>query len=228
MNKIFSVLLLWMACQLVHAEPYLAVQMGMQCAACHVNPSGGGQRNAFGSSYGHAVLPFKASSSASEWVALTTGKLLSFGANARVGGELQDAANRDDAGEFGVDSVKVYVTAEVTPNVTLYVDQQVAPGGSLNRESWIKLGNASWYLKTGRLFLPFGWRIEDDAAFIRQATGINFVNPDNGLEVGYTTTAFNLQASVSNGTAGAGEVDDGMRAPAGLRWRAGLETLSVS
>ena len=191
------------------AEPYLAVKSGLSCASCHVNIAGGGQRNTFGASYGLNSLPAAKSEAASALLEKVQGKYLSIGANTRTGIELQDSSDKDDAAEFGVDRTTLYLSAKVNEHVQLYLDQQLAPGGSLNRESWVQLSNAQWHFKAGRIFLPYGWRIEDDQAFIRQATGINFDNPDNGIEIGYRNTVFNSQLSLSNGTAGAGEIDDG-------------------
>ena len=46
---------LWSAT--AHAEPYLAVQQGYKCVACHVNASGGGLRNDFGIVFAENVMP---------------------------------------------------------------------------------------------------------------------------------------------------------------------------
>ena len=47
----------WSTPQLAHAEPYLALQMGYKCVACHVNPTGGGLRSAAGLAYAENVMP---------------------------------------------------------------------------------------------------------------------------------------------------------------------------
>ncbi|MEY8214725.1 MAG: hypothetical protein RPR97_09615, partial [Colwellia sp.] len=99
-------------------------------------------------------------------------------------------------------------------NLSLYVDQQVSPGSAINRETIVmyqfEQGESiqDSYIKAGKLFIPYGLRIEDDSAFIRTATGMNFDNSDNGVEYGfnYKNTAINLY--VANGTSQATNNDD--------------------
>lgn len=202
----FMVLLL--AAGAAHAEPWLAVRAGLSCGACHVNPSGGGMRTAFGNAYAQQQLPARPLDAAEPtWTGVLQGPVR-FGANARASARQAERDDRDDHLDFGVDRVSLYLGAELGM-ATLYVDQQVAPGGSLNREAWARLDWRAWYLKAGRLFLPFGWRLEDDSALVREVTGVNMTQGDDGLELGFESGAVNVQLAATNGNGGGPEQDDG-------------------
>ena len=79
----------------VFAEPYFAVQLGLKCVACHVNPSGGGMRNAFGNTWGRTALPARPIDLGvgEDW----TGKVNRFiglGTNLRASGSYTDTPHQ--------------------------------------------------------------------------------------------------------------------------------------
>jgi hypothetical protein len=70
-------------------------------------------------------------------------------------------------------------------------------------------------------------RLQDDTAFVRLATGINFTNPDRGIQFGYTSGPWSTIASITNGTGGAREIDSGKQLSvvssyAQSKWRVGV------
>ncbi len=198
------------------AEPFLAVENGFQCNQCHVNPTGGGLRNSFGSVFSQTGLP--SNSGASPGLLGMLNERVAMGADVRGSGRMIDNETQDDNVNFSIDRVTVYIHANLTDSLDLYIDQQFAPGSSLNREAWAKYSIGNAYVRAGKLFQPYGLRLEDDSAFIRQSTNINFNTPDNGLEIGYVDQVWSLQVAVTNGTGGTNEVDDGKQVTGRASW----------
>lgn len=194
---------------IANAEPYLAIKSGAKCSSCHVNPTGGGKRNNAGSAYGQTTA------SARPPVLLWTEKpdsRLSFGSDLRANIVGVNVPNQENQLAFELEEALLYAEAKlIKEKLTLYLDQRVGPGGSFNREAYglFKFGGGDYYVKGGRFFLPYGLRIEDDTAFIRQATGFNFDNQDTGVEFGIDRSKFTLNFAISNGTAGTAETDLG-------------------
>lgn len=184
------------------AEPYLAVQTGYKCNVCHFNPTGGGLRSDFGITYAKLLLPAEPvnASLVSNW----TGNIID---SLRVGGDLREDWSRDTIPNtpttqaFALEQFRVYADLTLIPNrLTLYVDEQVAPNGSQNEEAYVMYGSTTgFYIKGGQFYLPFGWRLQDQTAFVREATGINMTTPDKGVEIGYERPSWSAQFDITNG-----------------------------
>jgi hypothetical protein len=215
----------------VKAEPYLAIKNNTACSTCHVNPAGGGARNTYGAYYGTHVLP-QTAGSATLFDAGKMGETLRIGANLRANYYQSDRDEAEDSRGFETQSGQLYFVLQPKDSrFALYIDEQIAPGGALNRETFIltKL-NGNHYLKAGRIMLPYGLRLEDDTAFIRQASGFNFDTGDNGVELGlqYSKTLFNF--SLSNGSSGLNNDDKNLQFLSraeylGNNWRIGATAL---
>lgn len=87
--------------------------------------------------------------------------------------------------------------------LNFYLDETVAPGGAAAREAYALLkGPWTSYLKAGRMMLPYGLRLQDDTAFVREITGFNYGVQDLGLELGWEPGPLSMQFAISNGSQG--------------------------
>jgi hypothetical protein len=209
------------------AEPYLAVESGLKCSNCHVNPSGGGKRNAFGTLYARNQLSARAVDLAEgrePWDGEVASRWFAVGGDFRGGYSSVDIPGFDKQSDTDVSRATVYAEFRALPNLlSLYVDQKIAPDDSENREAYLKVTplDGKLTIKAGQMFVPFGLRLEDDSTFVRQATGVNFFTPDDGVEVGLELSKWSAQLAVIEGPSGA---DDQVSATAVYvqpMWRVG-------
>ena len=206
-----------------HAEPYLAVQTGLKCMTCHVNPTGGGLRTQYGNVFAQTLLPQQHIDTGTDlWTGDVT-KFFRVGGDLRFDGTLTTVPNTKSVNTFTLDQARVYMEANVIPErLLVYVDELVAPGGALNREAYgvYWSANHDWYIKGGQMYLPFGWRLQDQSAFILTASGINMTSPDQGVELGWERGHWDAQIAISNGTGGSSSSggDNGKQYSGQLIW----------
>jgi hypothetical protein len=188
------------------SEPHLAIRTGLKCSACHVNRSGGGARSDFGSVYTQTQLPMTTrpvrSRALSEYLGI--GWDVRTVASAYVSRQTPQTA-------FELDEANAYLEARLIDRLlTLYVDQTLGPGRADVREVVALVQVAgNGYVKAGKLLLPYGLRLQDDLEFIRQQTGFSYDTPDIGVELGLEPGPLSWFVSVTNGSVGAAEGDDG-------------------
>ncbi|MGH9390536.1 MAG: hypothetical protein ACRD1Z_13045, partial [Vicinamibacteria bacterium] len=168
-------------------------------------------RTPFGSLYGQTILP----SRLLRW--REDGNLLPADPDARfaVGGdarfqylELNGGAEADSASSFEIPEANLYGEGRLLPGtLSLYLDVKTGPGGASARELFALVEAGRWnaYLKAGKFLPPFGWRLPDDAAYIRQFSGFGYSSPDIGLEVGIEPGSWSAHLAVVNGQSGGGE-----------------------
>ncbi|HEX9693072.1 MAG TPA: hypothetical protein VGA22_13340 [Gemmatimonadales bacterium] len=188
------------------AEPYLSLRTGLKCSTCHVNRTGGGGRNDFGSAWGQTQLPLRTvgirTRNLNDWVAL------GFDVRSRFSAAASDASPQT---VFDIPEAQVQLQATVIPNaLSVYVDETVGPERASARELFalVNLPLGGW-AKAGKFLLPYGWRLWDDNAYIRSETGFTYATPDVGVEVGIEPGPLSWSLAVSNGSQGGGEGDDG-------------------
>jgi len=194
------------------AEPYIAVQQGYRCAQCHFNLTGGGLRNSFGSIYAQNLMPAHAVGDGAATWSGRIGEFVGLGADLRADWTWTDIPHQAASNDFAVSDARIYLLVEPLPGrLGIYVDERVAPGTASNLEGYVRCttSDAAWSVQAGRMYLPFGLRLEDDSAFTRTLPGINMTTPDDGLQVGWESAHWSAQLALSNGASGGPETDSG-------------------
>lgn len=189
------------------AEPAFAVRTGHRCSQCHLNRTGGGLRTPFGSLYTQTVLPNRLLPwrKADNLLPADPDARFAVGADARVQYLALNARAGPDSSSFEVPEANLYAEARLVPGrFSLYLDESVGPGGASARELFalwtLPVGNG--YLKGGKFLPPFGWRLPDDAAFIRRSSGFTYSAPDQGLELGFEPGRWSFHLAAVNGSGG--------------------------
>lgn len=214
MTRLLTTLLITLAatllCGLARAEPYLAVSQGLKCVACHVNPTGGGLRNAYGAVFSQNAM---AATRLPEALPAWHGSLFE---GLRVGTDLRASSSRTrvptqpEQSDNGLDQWRLYVDAQlIRDHLGVYLDEHLRPGQAVRQEAYVRLSTADqrWYAKAGQFYLPFGWRLQDNTTFVRSLSGINMANPDKGVELGFEADEWSVQIASSNGPGNVGPID---------------------
>lgn len=224
-------------CEVALAEPYLAVLKGMQCSNCHAHPAGGGKRNIYGNVFAQTELPERrlGDPSAKLWTGEVFNKWLSVGADFRGGYDSVDIPGRSSVSDSGINQGTIYLEANIVPErLSVYYDRKIAPDRDIDRELYLKFKSPDnrFHVTAGQFFIPYGLRLQDDSAFIRQATGINFNFADRGIQFGYESGPWSAHVSVTNGN-GLGPVFESTDQVSFVanyvrpRWRAGVSVNST-
>ena len=134
--------------------------------------------------------------------------------------------NQSAESDFSLTRATAYLDFIALPNLLqVYFDEKVAPDNVENREAYVLFTphNGRYVVKAGQMFLPYGLRLQDDDAFVRQTSGVNFRTPDDGIELGLELPKWSAQMAVTKGAADNGS-DDRVSLSAVYvrpRWRVG-------
>ncbi|MFQ5638302.1 MAG: hypothetical protein ACE5IR_09960, partial [bacterium] len=110
----------------------------------------------------------------------------------------------EEKNDFSNDSriaeANLYLQFDVVQDaLTIYLDQTMTPSNA-NREFFALIERLplNSYLKVGRMLLPYGLRLRDDDAFIRNGTGYTYNSHDLGVEIGLEPGPYSLVVNLTH------------------------------
>jgi hypothetical protein len=205
----------------VSARPEIAARQNDPCWKCHVNPMGGGMRNATGFFFGQKSLAFAPIKEALDKKYPDFGKFvpavnekLWFGTDVRFmfhdqnydKNAPQEVRQAGDGGTFFLMQADLYASASVLPILKIAYAYDAA-SNVFEAYGLIEDLPANSYIRIGRFQVPYGIRFDDHTIFTRDAMGFTSLSQDTGVEVGVRPGPFFLTAAATNGLMGQQAMD---------------------
>ncbi len=189
-----------------YAIPRFATRLNLPCQSCHVNPSGGRMRNAFGQSFSRDSLSVKSwqEEYALDNFSTKLSEFLTYGADFRFLAFYQSRTNPDASlSSFFPMQTDLYFNLAVSKKISLYINPAFGPYNRLEAFAIARILPAIGYVKLGRFAPPYGLRFDDHTSFIRQATPFrNNMGQQTGLEVGFRSGSVIAMGALTNGMSG--------------------------
>jgi hypothetical protein len=220
MKRLFFVLAFFLLasvlCEKASALPRFASRTGAKCQSCHVNPSGGGMRQAFGQQYGRETLPVPTWSDefALDDFSTKLTEAVSVGADFRTLFYLQQIPDTARGGTGATSTTNnafwqmqgdVYMNFKLAKKVSIYLDKGIYAGFEIFGLLSILPGNG--YIKLGKFVPNYGWKLDDHRTFIRDLTGFSAERGRaelTGGEIGFNAGQFTIMGGAFNAADGFG------------------------
>jgi|WetSurMetagenome_2_1015567.scaffolds.fasta_scaffold57472_3 hypothetical protein len=162
------------------ALPRFSARTGARCQSCHVNPSGGGMRQAFGVQYGRETLPVPTWSTDLGLDDFSTKltEFVSIGADFRTlyyyqqnpdTGTPPRAVSASNA--FWQMQGDIYLNFRLAKKVNIYLDKGLYSGFEIF--GLLSILPANGYIKVGKFTPNYGLKLDDHRAYVRQYTGFS-------------------------------------------------------
>ena len=153
------------------ALPRFSVQNGSSCIACHVNPTGGGLRNDYGTNVvALEELPLERwlDKGNEDWDGYISDHL-QIGGDFRLQGVQYNETDSTRKSAFFPMQADIYSYLKLNNNAGLFTKIGVRGSSSLSTEYWALLSNLpqNAWLRIGRTLPNYGLRVDDHTSFIR-------------------------------------------------------------
>jgi len=153
------------------ALPRFAVQNGASCISCHVNPTGSGLRNDYGTNVvALEELPLERwlDKGNEDWDGYISDHL-QVGGDFRLQGIQYNDSDTSRKSAFFPMQADIYTFLTLNQNAGVFAKIGVRGSSSLSAEYWVLLSNLPQkiWMKIGRALPNYGLRVDDHTSFIR-------------------------------------------------------------